>query len=202
MVVGYWNKSVILTYLAIIFSALGITLLIISKDNINYSICCLMLSGILDLFDGVVARKCKRTNAEKNFGIQLDSLADVFNFVAYPFIILLFINEYKIISLLVGCFYSICGIARLAFFNTIADNDNPVKYYFGLPVTFVALIIPFIYLLNLVLSINIFSIIYLLVMFIVGVLFILKIKIPKPKGVAYIFFSILLLIMLTVYLFI
>ena len=39
------------------------------------------------MFDGVVARKCKRTEDEKRFGVELDSLVDVVNFVVLPIVI-------------------------------------------------------------------------------------------------------------------
>ena len=39
---------------------------------------CLALSGLCDMFDGKIARRKKdRTEDEKKFGIQIDSLCDV-----------------------------------------------------------------------------------------------------------------------------
>ena len=44
-----------------------------------------MVSGILDAFDGRVARTKKdRNEFEKNFGIQIDSLADLICFGILP----------------------------------------------------------------------------------------------------------------------
>ena len=36
-----------------------------------------IVSGICDLFDGVVARRMKRTESQKRFGIEIDSLCDM-----------------------------------------------------------------------------------------------------------------------------
>ena len=72
MFISYWNKSVILTYLSALFSILGITLLFYSNIDFKYSMCCLMAAGVLDMFDGTIARMCKRTEKEKYFGVQLD----------------------------------------------------------------------------------------------------------------------------------
>ena len=80
---GKWNKSVILSYIGLSFSVLGVFLIFKGLDT-KYSIVCFMYAGICDLFDGTVARRCKRTKEEKKFGIELDSLIDVFNFVAFP----------------------------------------------------------------------------------------------------------------------
>ena len=44
----------------------------------------LLISGICDMFDGKVARKCKRNKKEKMFGIEIDSLADTVNFLLLP----------------------------------------------------------------------------------------------------------------------
>ena len=97
--------------------------------------------------------------------------------------------------------FAICGIARLAHFNvSIEDNSKPVKYYTGLPVTYTAMIFPLFYLLSYVIPFNIFTIIYTILIAVVAMLNILKIKIIKPKGVAYLIFPILAIITLVLYL--
>ena len=83
MVIGKWNKSVILTYAGLLVAVLGI-FLAFTQEKINYAFCCLMVAGVCDLFDGMVARRCKRTEEEKMFGIELDSLVDVVSFIALP----------------------------------------------------------------------------------------------------------------------
>ena len=50
--IGKWNKSVILTYIGLGCSLLGFYF---STVNINYTIICLVLAGICDLFDGFIA---------------------------------------------------------------------------------------------------------------------------------------------------
>ena len=76
MIIGYYNKSVILTFVGILISIFGM----LNVANTDIALTCLILAGICDLFDGVVARKCKRTDKEKAFGVQIDSLADVISF--------------------------------------------------------------------------------------------------------------------------
>ena len=60
MFIGVWNKSVILTYIGLFFSVIGMYLAF-TNENILYAFSCLMVSGVCDLFDGKVARMCKRT---------------------------------------------------------------------------------------------------------------------------------------------
>ena len=165
MILGKWNKSVILSYIGLLFSIMGIYFSI--RSQIHYAVVCMMLSGVCDLFDGTVARRCKRTKDEKQFGIELDSLIDVFNFIAFPIVFFYMIGyqEWYCIFLF-GC-YGICGIARLAHFNMIVENDNkPVPYYHGLPVTYAALIFPLAYLLSYCLSSLFFIILFAFIIFI------------------------------------
>ena len=200
MIVGKWNKSVILTYAGMISAVLGMILSFV-QDNINYPIACLMVSGVCDLFDGTVARMCKRTEEEKNFGIELDSLVDVLSFIALPVAIALRagLTEYWFIPLFI--LFAVSGIARLAYFNVVdADSTGPVKYYTGLPVTYTALIIPVVYLLSLVTEGTVFKVLFAATYLIISVLGILKVKVVKPKGIAYVFFGLLAIGLLILYL--
>ena len=96
--------------------------------------------------------------------------------------------------------YALFGVARLAYFNiTTEDMNKPRKYYEGLPVTYAALLFPIIYLLSYILEKNIFNLIYLLSMFIISILFIIKIKIPKPRLISSLLLIVLAIIITVVY---
>ncbi len=159
-----------------------------------------MLTGVCDLFDGFVARRCKRTDEEKQFGIQLDSLVDVFSFDAFPVVLLIslgFNNWYHIIVLIT---YAIFGVARLGYFNIkTADSEKAVDHYDGLPITFAAIAFPIIYLLSLALSAEVMNIVLTGVTLIIGLLFVSKIKIKKPRGIAYALLSLLAISVITLY---
>ena len=89
MFIGKWNKSVILTYIGLAVSIFGIFICFNYENSANLAMSCLIIAGICDLFDGQIARKCKRTEQEKNFGIELDSLVDAIDFIALPITIFL-----------------------------------------------------------------------------------------------------------------
>ncbi len=198
--IGKWNKSVILTYIGLSISILGI-IIVLLNINIKYAFICFMAAGICDLFDGTVARRCKRTKEEKAFGIELDSLVDVISFIALPLVLLGTITR-SIYSLPIFIIYAIFGIARLAYFNISTPNNNkPVKYYEGLPVTYAALIFPICFLLSYLIKENIFVIIYSIITLIVGVLFVLKIKVPKPRLIASIILLLSAIVVTLIYLF-
>lgn len=189
MFIGKYNKSVIVTYLGVISGIFGMTFAM--KNKISYSMICLIISGICDLFDGKIARMCKRDEEEKEFGIQLDSLADTFLFLGLPTVIGMKLFEalpvwFNVVFIL----YVIAGIIRLAWFNIIADKNGPVKYYTGLPVTFVSFIFPIVYTFSLLFDFSItyiFAALYAIIAF----LFILNVKIPKPTGIWYAIFSVM-----------
>ena len=201
IIIGKWNKSVILTYIGLLISIFGIYTCFYIGNSINIAMSCLIIAGICDLFDGMIARKCKRNEEEKNFGIQLDSLVDVINFIVLPITIFLKIGLNSWYNIIIFGIFAICGIARLAYFNImIKDNSSPVKYYSGLPVTYAAMIFPILYLLRYTINLNIFKNVYATIILVVAILNILNIKIAKPKGIAYILFSLLAIVMLILYL--
>ena len=81
---GVYDYTVILTYLSLISANIGI-FVALCDSKIYVAALCLMLSGLFDAFDGKVARtKKNRTDYEKKFGIQIDSLTDIVAFGVLP----------------------------------------------------------------------------------------------------------------------
>ena len=147
--IGFYNYTVILTYLSLTSSVLGI--LLASRGEYTAAIVALLLSGICDAFDGIVARSKKnRTDDEKAFGIQLDSLCDVICFGIFPSYLCFCLGVNSLIGVLLICAYNICAVIRLAYFNVLEGNRQKTeegcnKTYHGLPVTSISLIFPFFY---------------------------------------------------------
>lgn len=195
------KKSVILTYLGVVFGIISMTFAFTKVafaeiNYLSYSLVFLILAGICDMFDGKVARKCKRTTEEKEFGIQIDSLADTINFVVLPVVLMLSLGMTSLIDICVYILFIICGISRLAVFNCNANLDEPVKEYTGLPVTSTAIVYPLLGLAHGFVPNNIFEILSIIITFCVAVLFISKIKIPKFKKWAYIILPIIAVIVI------
>ena len=74
MFIGKYNKSVILTYIGVAFAFSGMAFAL--YERLPAAMLCLIAAGICDLFDGAAARRCKRDETAKEFGVQIDSLAD------------------------------------------------------------------------------------------------------------------------------
>ncbi|MCR5482457.1 MAG: CDP-alcohol phosphatidyltransferase family protein [Clostridia bacterium] len=147
---GVYDYTVILTYAALVFGVFGI----LSAINLDFwnSVICLMLAGICDMFDGAVARtKVDRTDAEKRFGIQIDSLADLVNFGVLPAIFVYMICDESVVISIVAVLFVLCALIRLSYFNVLEEErqrqtTGKRKSYLGLPVTSAALILPLVYL--------------------------------------------------------
>lgn len=195
MFIGFYGASVILTYLGAAFSVVGMILAFLG--NIPAAIMCLILAGVCDMFDGTVARACKRTEKEKKFGIQLDSLADIVSFGVFPVIIGVCMGFTSRWHILIYILYVLAAIIRLAYFNVIAEEKTiltkkeKVSFYQGLPVTSIAIILPFTYNLSIFVSKEIFQRSYPLVMLFVAILFVLNFKIKKPTGIWFVVCSVL-----------
>ena len=200
MILGMWNKSVVLTYVGLAFAVLGMCLAM-TGGKVSYAYACLIAAGVCDLFDGAVARKVKRTEEEKQFGIELDSLVDVMSFIALPVTIFCAMGYTRVWQIAVYVLYAVSGIARLGYFNVMtADENGPVKYYTGLPVTYAALIFSVGNLCGYIVRADVFEILFCGSIVAVALLEILKVPVVKPKGVAYVFFAVAAVGMLIVYL--
>lgn len=149
---GFYDYTVILTYLSVVSSVIGMCFAV--SQSYLYAIICLLISGLCDMFDGMVARSKKnRTEMEKKNGIQLDSLADVVCFGAFPALIGFCLGmefKYNLLFGITGALYVLCAIIRLAYFNVTEEErqkstDGKRKFYQGLPVTSAALIFPFLF---------------------------------------------------------
>ena len=185
MFLGFYDYTVVLTYISLGISVFGITMAL--EGNFRMAIFCLALSGLCDMFDGKIARtKKNRTEDEKNFGIQIDSLCDVVCFGVFPAMICycLGVNTPAGVASLI--FYSIASVIRLAYFNVTeakrqTQTEENRKYYQGLPITSMAIILPFLYLMRRYYMIHFLIVIHIAVI-IVGLLFILNIKVKKPQN--------------------
>ena len=193
------HKSVLITYLGVVFGVISMyfafsKMAFAEVSYLRYSLIFLILAGVCDMFDGKVARMCKRSEAEKEFGIQIDSLADTVNFVVLPVVIMLSLGMYSIIDIIIYTIFILCGISRLGFFNINVTSDTPVKYYSGLPVTTTAIIYPVLGLLRGIVDENLFQIIYISATLLTAFLFVFKFKVPKFKGLFYIIVPVIAII--------
>ena len=186
--IGFYNYTVVLTYLSLVSSVVGIFFacgMYGGESNTTYAIVCLMISGLCDMFDGKIARTKKdRTDDEKKFGIQIDSLCDAICFGILPSVIGYSVGLDSFIDLPVLVLFPLCAVIRLAYFNVAEESrqkktDDVRKVYEGLPVTSVALIFPLLYSFHRDIGCW-FPQVYGFTMTVIAIAFITRFKVKKP----------------------
>ena len=131
--IGFYDYTVIMTYISVVSSMIGIFCAM--TDRIATAVCCLAFSGLCDMFDGKIARtKKNRTDEEKCFGIQIDSLADIVCFGILPIILGFKLGMYHVYGVAILLFYGLAGLIRLAYFNVMeakrqSETSENRKYY-------------------------------------------------------------------------
>lgn len=184
---GFYDYTVVLTYISLGISIYGITMAL--QGEFKIAIFCLALSGLCDMFDGKIARtKKNRTEDEKKFGIQIDSLCDVVCFGVFPIMICYCLGMKGPAGVAVLILYGVASVIRLAYFNVTEEkrqNETSAvrEYYQGLPITSMAIILPFLYLIRRYWGSHFLFMIHIAVA-IVGILFISDIKVRKPQNPA------------------
>ncbi|HIU76052.1 MAG TPA: CDP-alcohol phosphatidyltransferase family protein, partial [Candidatus Pelethocola excrementipullorum] len=183
--IGFYDYTVILTYISFASSISGI--FCASTGHFRWAIFCLAFSGLCDMFDGKIARAKKdRTEDEKRFGIQIDSLCDVVCFGAFPIILCYKLGMNHIYSIAILIFYGLAGVIRLAFFNVMEEKrqnetDDARKYYRGLPITSMSVALPIVFVFSPLFSAYFVVVLHILVLA-VGILFITDFKFRKPTN--------------------
>ena len=203
--IGLFDYTVWLTYLSLAFATIGIVVSLQQSGHPYIGVFFLLLCGLCDAFDGRVARtKKNRTDFEKKYGVQIDSLSDLVAFGVLPACIgnamirvsptiseiptihkgdrLAFPIE--IFLYIIVLVYVLAALIRLAYFNVTEEERQKTesgnrKYYTGLPVTSAALIFPSVLLFQYIIPKDI-TLVYFGVMLLVAILFLSKFQIRKP----------------------
>ena len=205
--IGYYDYTVVLTYLSMLSATTGIMLCLNDIGHPYLGMIFLLFCGLCDAFDGKVARtKKNRTDSMKQFGIQIDSLSDLaafgvlpacigiamlrssIEFSIFPHFNFLHLEDksavIKIILTIIAVLYTLAAMIRLAYFNVLEEERQKSegganKTYIGLPVTSAALVFPTILLIHIFCSADL-TLLYFIFLAIVGFLFVSEIQIKKP----------------------
>jgi CDP-diacylglycerol--serine O-phosphatidyltransferase len=100
------------------------------------------LSAFADTFDGKFARRFPRTDDDKAFGVQLDSLVDAVSFGVVPVVCLNALIRIEspvtwVIWVGAAGFYVVCALTRLGFYNLHREQSGG---FVGLPTTLAGLL--------------------------------------------------------------
>ena len=189
---GVYDYTVWLTYFGLFISIAGMMEGL--HGGKTKAVFCLALSGLCDAFDGRIARKkADRTEEEKAFGIQIDSLCDIVCFGVLPSVICFTLGVDGAAGMLVIAWYCICGVIRLAQFNVTAQGRLGEKEeklcYRGLPITSASVVVPVMCLVGTWIPAGIIVLLLHLILAAMGLLFVIDLPFPKLKGKGLAFFA-------------
>jgi CDP-diacylglycerol---serine O-phosphatidyltransferase len=105
----------------------------ISHDDYWRGAMFILLAGVFDMLDGVVARLIKSTS---EFGAELDSLCDVVSFGVAPSFLLwkVYFYQFPDYGILLAALPALGGAIRLARFNVKLTSFEDKNYFSGLPI--------------------------------------------------------------------
>lgn len=181
--IGFYDYTMWATYLGLTSSVIGLWFALSGYPL--YAVFCLMFSGFCDMFDGKIARTKKdRSEMQKKYGIQLDSLSDLVCFGVLPAVIGYVSGCREILFVPFLVLYILNAMIRLAYFNVTEEERQKEtgevrKTYMGVPVTTAALVFPFVYCFRDLLGDH-FRFLYASMLLIVAVGFVFPVKIRKP----------------------
>lgn len=202
--IGIYDYTVVLTYLSLLSAGTGIVVSLGGHGHPFLGIFFLLFCGLCDAFDGKVAStKKNRSDTERKFGIQIDSLSDLIAFgvlpacigaafirVSFAFSNLLNVNSGNWYSILLRVLifgililYILTAMIRLAYFNVTEEERQSTekgsrKFYLGLPVTSASLIFPSVALFQYLFPADL-TWLYIVAVIVTGILFITPFKLKK-----------------------
>lgn len=158
---------------------LGIYFAVVS--NFPYAVIGILWAVLFDWADGIIARKMKnRTEHQKAFGPQLDSIIDMVSFGAFPAILLFSYGNFNPWFIPGAFLITAASAIRLSYFNIFGMVNS--KTYTGLALDNNVLIIAFVFLFEGLFTHTVFSVIIYVLFMVLMILNLAPIKTPKFTG--------------------
>ena len=103
------------------------------KGDFNYAAWAIIVSMVMDMLDGRIARLA---NATSRFGVEFDSLADLVSFGVAPALMMyqMILHTMNNHGIAIALFYVLAGALRLARFNVKSSEGESSKDFVGLPI--------------------------------------------------------------------
>lgn len=180
--VGFWNVSVILTYIELCI-AVG-SICAAADGKVWPAVIGLALCGLCDMFDGKIARAHEAHEGRRGirhpdrFAVRSRVVRRAPSAIGHAMGI-------TGVAMAVLMFYTLCAVIRLGYFNVTEQkrqettSENRTSFE-GLPVTWSAVIVPLVSLVRLA-NESIMPWVMGGVLFIVGFCFIARIRVKKPQ---------------------
>jgi phosphatidylserine synthase len=158
----------------------------------------LLWAVFFDWSDGIIARRMQgRTDEQRTFGGQLDSLIDIVSFGICPAVVLLSYGQFSP-WFIPGAFIIVAaGVIRLSYFNVFGLVGEST--YMGLALDNNVIILVFVFLFNGLVSQTTFTVILYTLLVVLAILNVTSIRTPKLAGRWYYVLSVYTLVLTTIY---
>ena len=172
---GLIDAATLVTLLGLGLGCLSCILAI--RGHLDGALICLVGAGLCDTFDGPIARRFARPTEQRTFGAAMDLLADMAGFGIVPAVIVLTTHDGWLPTFAVMT-YTISAAIRLAYFE-VTNTEAAWTGFWGVPVTYVALVLPLAYLVTGPRSDGVAVPLSLLAL---ATLFLVRVRVPKPTA--------------------
>lgn len=192
----FWDRANAITLGALVLSCL--VALLTMQQLYVWAMISLIGAGVCDLVDGLVARRLKRTEEQQTFGKRLDSLVDACAFGMAPVVLACGLGlstplDHVLLSAFVGCV-----VWRLAYFDTVGMEEiGDQRFYIGLPTTYVALVIPLVFL-TVAIDVSLMQWLLRVAVLVLAGAMVSSQRFPKPRTKGYLFLMTLAVVVVTI----
>ncbi len=183
MFLGFYNLANFMTLLGLASSVIAIFAAM--ALDFKWAVLLFAFAGVCDGLDGRLARNRLDSSDPRKavYGMMLDSLCDLISFGATPCVIAYAFGNKSFVDLVIYLFFITCGCIRLAYYNTRAlCSDGKVRGFMGVPITTSVAMFPFIMMLAMFVPPLVVGFILRAFFIVLGVSFILRIKINRPSA--------------------
>ncbi len=192
----FWDRANAITLGALVLSCL--VALLTMQQLYVWAMIALIGAGVCDLVDGLVARRLKRTEEQQTFGKRLDSLVDACAFGMAPVVLVCGLGLTTLLDHLLLAAFVGCVVWRLAYFDTVGMEEiGDQRFYIGLPTTYVALVIPLVFL-TVVIDVTLMRWLLRVAVLVLAGAMVSSQRFPKPRAKGYAFLLTLAMVVVTI----
>lgn len=195
MIIGFYNAANFITLAGLCSSLVSCYLAL--TGNYKTAVLMFLLAGACDMFDGRVARATDNGDIKRRtFGVQIDTVCDMVSFGIAPGIFAFSLGFRDIADVIIYIMFACFGAIRLAYFNTqaLTEAENmKVTVFTGMPIPTICFFIPVLSLMMTFVDPNVMHWVFKAIYILVGVSFVINVKIKKPGLKMALFFLVAML---------
>lgn len=195
MIIGYYNAANFITLAGLCSSLISCYLAL--TGSYKLAVLMFLFAGLCDMFDGRVARATDKGDMRRRtFGVQIDTVCDMVSFGIAPGMFAFALGFHDTLDVIIYILFACFGAIRLAYFNTQALTETPdlkMTSFTGMPIPTICFFLPVLALLMTFVVPEVMHWVFKAVYLLVGISFVINVKIKKPGSKMALFFLVAML---------